>query len=133
MPRCHAGLIVLLGLALAVTTASAQNLLVNGGGESDVGGNGSTNVPPSGWQLTGGPTVTQYGAFGAGYFGTSDPGVAVRGQNYIGGGDGQAVSTLTQTVDVSAEGEAIDAGTAPFTLCGYLGGFSLQNDAAAVT
>src|SRR5689334_10439260 len=132
MPRCRAGLFVLL--ALGVATASAQaNLLVNGGGEGDVGGNGFTNVPPSGWQLTGAPTVTQHGSFGPGYFGTSDPGVAVRGQNYIGGGEGQAVSTLTQTIDVSAEGEAIDAGTTPFTLCGYLGGFSIQNDAAAVT
>ena len=100
MPRCRPGLIViLLGLGLGVATASAQqpNLLVNGGAESDVGGNGFTNVPPSGWQLTGAPTVTKHGSFSADFFGTSDPGPAVRGLNYITGGNGQAVSTLSQT------------------------------------
>jgi len=135
MSRRLARLIVLLGLALGVATAAAQsNLLVNGGGESDVGGDGFTNIPPSGWQATGRPTVTKYDGFGAAdYFGTSDPGPAVRGANFITGGNNNATSTMTQTVDVSADGAAIDAGEVPFTLCGYLGGYLTQADAVSVT
>jgi hypothetical protein len=123
---------ILLCLALA-TPAVAQNLLANGGGENDVGGNGFADVPPSSWSRTGGPTVVLYDAFGPAYFGSSDPGMAVRGNNHFAGGNGHASSTMVQMIDVSGQSVQIDAGTVPYTLCGYVGGYSAQDDRAMVT
>jgi hypothetical protein len=59
--------------------------------------------------VAGGPTVTLYDAFGANFFGASDPGPAVRGLNYIGGGNNRAVSAMTQTVDASGDGTIDEA------------------------
>src|SRR5262249_53192656 len=123
---------VVLLAALVVAAPVHANLLLNGGGESDTGGTGFADVPPSSWSRTGGPTVASYSLFGVS-FGSSDPGVGVRGNNLFAGGDGQAVSTMSQTVDVSGSSTAIDAGTEPYTFCGYLGGFSAQDDAVGAT
>ncbi len=49
------------------------------------------------------------------------------------GGPGEALSTASQTVDVSASAASIDAGTASATLDGWLGGWQTQDDSATVT
>ncbi|MBY9045462.1 hypothetical protein, partial [Pseudomonas fluorescens] len=55
------------------------------------------------------------------------------GTNMFAGGQNSAQSKLSQTIDLSSASTTIDAGAAHFALAGYLGGFSSQEDAAALT
>jgi hypothetical protein len=135
MQRALAWLVVgsLLVAGGAGTTAGQTNLIVNGGGESDVGSSdGYVPAAISTWQQSGEPNVVAYTAEG-GFPTAADPGPDVRGANFFAGGYSAAVdATLFQTIDVSAAAAEIDAGTMPFTLCGFLGGYAGQDDNATV-
>ena len=133
MPRRLAWLILSSILAGAGAASGQANLILNGGGESDVGSSdGYTQATISTWTQSGAPNVVQW-AVGGGFPSAASPGPDARGANYFtGGGSISTQATLSQTLDVSSAAAGIDAGTMPFTLCGFLGGFSGQNDGATV-
>ncbi len=88
-------------------------------------------MPPPGWTVTGDFTVVQYGA--AGGFPDSTVSASIAGgQNFFAGGNA-AVSTASQTVDVSGSAAAIDANSQAVSLSGDLGGYATQDDSMTVT
>lgn len=103
----------------------SANLLQNPGAEAGASGHGQLVGVP-GWDLTGSFTVDHYGD-------TDRPSTAL-GQtiygdkNYFFGGPGGAVSTATQTVDVSAYADEIDKSALDVSFGGYLGGYASQHD-----
>ena len=125
--------------ALAARPAAAQfgtNLIVNGGAEAGAGsGNGNTVLPVPGWSTTAPFTVVQYAA-GGGFPGAASPGPADRGANFFAGGPGSVSSSATQRLDLASFGgllPEVAAGNVRFTLAGFFGGFSAQDDAASLT
>lgn len=113
----------MLVLACCSLQASAdQNLLVNPGAEA-----GSIGKVIPGWTTTSAFEVVSYSA-GGGFPTLSDPGSPGRGQQFFAGGQDTGLSTATQEVSLSSAAGAIDAGTQGFTLSGWIGGFSSQND-----
>ena len=124
---------------LAARPAAAQfgtNLIVNGGAEAGAGsGTGTTAVPVPGWTTTAPFTVVQYAA-GGGFPGAASPGPADRGANFFAGGPGSQSSVATQRLDLGSFGgllPEVAAGNVRFTLAGFFGGFSAQDDAASLT
>jgi hypothetical protein len=111
-----------------LSVSFGTNLVVNGTAEANVGSASGNNViTPTGWTANGTPTVVKYGA--SGFPSSSSPGPATRGNNFFAGGPGNtAESDLFQTIDVSSIAAQIDAGAVKYTLSGFLGGFSGQND-----
>ncbi len=105
------------------------NLVLNPGAEDGVGSNTSAQVPIPSWTARGATAIR----YGVGVFPTAeDPGPSDRGLNFFAGGDAM-LSSLDQTVDVSAYAAAIDDGAVTFELSGYLGGFQDQADSTLVT
>ncbi|MEI9924491.1 MAG: hypothetical protein WDN50_14005 [Bradyrhizobium sp.] len=102
-----------------------HNLIVNGNAEAGNAGN-----PFPGWTAAGNPDLLLYSS---GTPSATDPGPADRGTNLFGGGENTASSSLSQTIDLTSASATIDAGIAHFALGGYLGGFSSQDDGAALT
>lgn len=134
--------------ATAAPAAMSPNLLVNPGaelGDPSLSGYSAVTIP--GWTVTGTPTVIKYGtlvrlpspfsspgptmprflAFPAAKSGPPDGGA-----QYFGGGN-VATSTLTQVVDLSGAAAAIDSGTVPYVLSGWLGGNRLEPSEASAT
>lgn len=127
---------------------TSPNLLVNPGaefGDSSGLGNGVVTVP--GWTVTGNPTVIAYGtpknSWPTGisfqmpnlppifsYPGTNQA-PPDSGTQFFGGGNVTS-STFTQTIDLSAVGEAIDHDAVQFNLSGYLGGYLLDPSNASL-
>ncbi|HEY1834924.1 MAG TPA: hypothetical protein VGG08_10835 [Solirubrobacteraceae bacterium] len=108
------------------------NLLQNPDAETGAGATGSEGkTPPPGWSVTGDFSVVQYGASG-GFPEATVASAIGGGKNFFSGGN-EAVSTATQTVDVSSFATAIDAGHQAVTLSGDLGGYSTQGDNMVVT
>ncbi len=91
----------------------------------------ATPVTTPGWTASGEATAVQYGA-GA-YPAATDPGPEDRGLNFFAGGYMDALSSLTQTVDVSGYATAIDEARVTFALSGWLGGYDGQDDNATLT
>jgi virginiamycin B lyase len=108
------------------------NLILNGDAESGPGGTDAAQPTIPFWTTDGQIAVTTY-AGGAGDLSPTTPGPANRGNNYFAGGPNNASSRMTQTVDLSSYASAIDAGTQPYTLDGWLGGYGGQDDNAVVT
>jgi hypothetical protein len=110
------------------------NLIVNGDAESGVAViNDSTfNSVIPGWAPIGNFTAVTYDAPG-GFPLSSDPGPASRGSNFFAGGPSNALSSASQSIDVSSSQSAIDAGAVSFSLEGFLGGFDEQGDNAVLT
>ncbi len=85
--------------------------------------------------------IIQYASSSGGnYMGVTDPGPSNRGENYFfGGGDNVAnygdntITSLTQTINVSQASALISQGNIQFTLSGWLGGYSDQDDHAQLT
>ncbi len=125
----------LLFKGLTVSTGSGgttiSNLLTNGDAEASTGGSdfsGAATIP--GWTTDGQVAVV---AYAANYdLAATDPGPTNRGKNYFGGGY-DASSKMSQTVDLSSNATAIDAGTQAYTLDGWLGGWDGQDDNVVVT
>jgi len=117
--------------AANVNTFFGRNLIVNGNAEANIGSDDETVVvKPSGWQTSGQFGVFKYG----GIFGFPDrsvPGPADRGKNFFTGGDA-AISTATQTIDLSPIAAMVDAGNVRYDLSAWLGGYDAQSDYATV-
>jgi hypothetical protein len=126
----------------------SPNLLVNPGAEvGDPSLSGYTSVSIPGWAVTGTPTVVKYGTITRPpsplstpaplspsflQFPRPDQGPPDGGAQFFGGGN-VATATLTQVVDLSGAAFQIDAGTTPYTLSGWLGGFLEDPSAVTVT
>jgi hypothetical protein len=108
------------------------NLIQNGNGDADAGSPSGAHVSVSNWTTSSAFTVIPYSA-GNGYPGPGDPGPPDRGNNFFAGGNGAAVSTATQNIDLSANAADINAGNVIFELSGYFGGFSSDNDNARLS
>lgn len=108
------------------------NLITNGNAEAGPGAVDDTQVTPlTGWSVSGNLTAVQYET--AGLLSLSDHVPLDHGANFFAGGPNSAVSSATQTIDVSSKSSAIDAAKTAFLLTGYLGGFSTQDDHAVLT
>ena len=107
------------------------NLLLDGDGSAaDCSLSGYEETTDPGWTITeGNPNVVCYNNTG-GFPSSSTPGAQAGDGFFTGGTRGN--SSMYQTVDVSADAGAIDAGTATYDLSGWLGGYSSQNDRADV-
>jgi hypothetical protein len=112
----------------------SPNLIANGDAEAAPGSNSGDTPAASipSWTTTGNANIIVYGAAG-GYPVSTDPGPSDRGMNLFSGGPDDAVSTFTQTIPLSAYASAIAGGHASFTLSAYLGGYTTQEDNAALT
>lgn len=108
--------------ALSTGALAGPNLLTNPGAEAGAVG---TTIP--GWIRTGSFEVVSY-THGGGFPIASSPGSPNRGQKFFAGGEGSATSTAAQTLSLAPFAAAIDAHSQTFTLSGWLGGFSSQND-----
>ena len=117
--------------AEASSVASSGNLIVNGDAESGTGSPDGTPVSTPGWTSMGNATAIVYGANQ--YPSATDPGPPDRGKNFLVGGPSDAMSSLSQTDDVSRYAAAIDADHVTYTLSGWLGGFAGQEDNAVLT
>lgn len=140
---CCAGILFLLLVSacsspLTPTTPASgniygKNLIVNPGAEDGPADTGA-DVPVKkipGWTQQGDCDVVPYGADGV--VGVHDPGPSARGKNLFTGGPDTGKTSLSQTIDASAESADIQGGGVSYTLSGYLGGFSSQEDNAVLT
>ncbi|HUH16068.1 MAG TPA: hypothetical protein VML35_09315 [Gaiellaceae bacterium] len=112
-------------------TAGA-NLLTNAAAEDGAGSTVSAGsiVPVPEWTTTASFTAVEYGT---GNFPSLVESTRIGGgTNFFAGGPGGAVSTASQTVDVSAAAAEIDADRADATIAAHIGGFSTQQDRATV-
>ncbi|HHK42688.1 MAG TPA: hypothetical protein ENJ50_09750 [Planctomycetaceae bacterium] len=131
------GLLVVLALVCISDVAAeasllGSNLIKNGDAESGPGsssGGTVSNIPN--WTTSGNFTVVQYDAPG-GFPTSSGPGPASRGNNFFAGGPNNGFSSASQTIDISSIASQVDTGSIVFSLTGYLGGFSNQNDNAVL-
>jgi len=132
----NALVMILLGTmhyASAQPTVFGTNQIVNGDAEAGPGDTvfpASPPVPVPGWTPTGEFTAVDY-TIGFGYPTPSDPGPVNRGNNFLTGGR-VALSSSSQSIDVSAEAATIDSGVVPYDLSGFLGGFGSQTDNAVL-
>jgi hypothetical protein len=111
-----------------------QNLIFNGDAEYERGYEGYEGVPDSwlpGWVDPGELTVVRYDSPN-GYPTSTGPGPSNRGSNFFAGGATTQDTYATWTVDVSPLAAGIDAG-ANYRLAGWLGGYSIQDDAVSLT
>ena len=127
------------GHAIGLTAAGPQpatmgrNLVFNGDAEYGRGfASNGTQQYAAGWDDPGpgGVTMITYQA-GNGFPSAASPGPTDRGASFFSGG-ANAVSTMTQRIDVGALSAAISGGQIDFLLSAWLGGFSVQNDTALV-
>jgi hypothetical protein len=112
---------------------TTPNLILNPGAELGPGTDGT--VPPTSvpdWNTTGEANVVLYGSSG-GFPGVSDAGPPTEGMNFFGGGPNDTVSTFTQTISLASYTADIAQGHVSFTVSGWLGGFSSQDDNAVLT
>jgi hypothetical protein len=137
-----AGTVLLAGLTLSgaadagVATAPAcpscgHNLILNSGADQAKGTSTDSVVKVPHWKGTHGFTAATY-AWGSsgGDLSPTSPGPKNRGANYFYGGPDSAVSTGTQVISVAAGG--IKTGKVHYTLAGWLGGYSSQDDHAVL-
>jgi hypothetical protein len=125
---------LVLALPGGALAAQTPNLVVNGDGESGVPSPTGDIVATPGWTTTAGQfTEVAYGD-GSG-FPNADTATKIGGGKafFAGGPDpDDGVSSATQVVSVATYAAAIDAGTDPVALSALLGGYTSQNDNAAV-
>lgn len=112
-------------------TAVGPNLLQNGGGDATSVSGCTVLASIFGWNTDGRVGICSYNA-GSGYPAPTDPGPPNRGANFFWGG-GSAASSMNQVVSLASNATQIDAGTLPFTVSAYLGGYAGDQDAAKVT
>jgi hypothetical protein len=133
LPSNYDGHAVGLAPAAQAPAALGQNIVFNGDAEYNRGfdSNGEHQYA-AGWNNPGpgGVTLLNYLA-GNGFPSPTDPGPVDRGNNFFSGGL-NAISTMTQRIDVSSLTSLVDGNAIDFELSGWLGGFSNQNDRATV-
>lgn len=110
------------------------NIIVNGNAEQGMCAlNASTVITPIvGWTPTGNITPIRYDADG-GDLSATTPGPSDAGNCYFWGGSTGAMSSMTQTDDVSAVAALIDSNIVSYDLSGWLGGYAEQNDNAVLS
>jgi len=138
LPLAIAGALLMVALAtmhvVAAQPVFGTNLIVNGDAESGAGDTSfPADIPVSvpGWTQFAGFTAVDY-TIGSGYPTPSDPGPAIRGNNFLTGGQ-VTPSTGSQSIDVSIGAATIDSGVVTYDLSGFLGGFDTQDDNAVLT
>ena len=131
LARHALGACALLAAALFSPHASAgSNLIVNSGAEAGAGSDsGSDVIAAPAWATAAGSnfTVVSYNDTNGGPTLVS-PGPVNRGLNYFAGGPDNSESSATQLIDLGFAAADIAAGHIRFTLSGWLGGYSGQND-----
>jgi hypothetical protein len=109
------------------------NIIVNGDAEAGAGSaNGDTLVAIPGWSATGGFNVNVFGT-GSDTIPVGTPGPQNPGTNFFAGGPTNALSSASQTIDVSSGATMVDAGLVRAELTGWLGGYDGQDDNAVLT
>lgn len=125
----NTGFVLGLLMWLLSTSASAQygaNLIVNPGAEAAAGSTGEViSVPGWGSSSTSTFTAIRYGS--SGFPSSADPGPADRGANFFAAGT-SAETSAHQDIDLSSIAADVDTGSVHFTLSGYFGGWTEQND-----
>ncbi len=116
------------------TLLRGTNVLVNSDAEQGACSQSATNpTPVPGWtSISGAPQQLCYGAsdFPDAAQGPQAPDTP--GRSFFMGGE-TAMAALTQSVDLSSGSSIVDRGSLTFTLSGWLGGWTNQNDRATVT
>lgn len=117
---------------LSAACPVGSNIIVNGDAEADQSANGNGNESDvSAWEPeTGEFTIGKYGI--SGFPNANDPGPANRG-NFMFAGGNVASSSGSQIINIADCATQIDAGNLSFSLSGFLGGFSTQDDNARLT
>lgn len=114
----------------AVRALPAGNLIVNGDAEAGPAGNNSDGMPAAtvpGWTTAG--EFSPFTYVGGGGYPDAKVGAAIGGgKNFFSGGRADPLSTATQTIDLTPYATEIDARPVPFSLGGYFGGYSSQED-----
>lgn len=112
------------------------NLIVNGNAEApavaDVTRINGDAVDVPGWSRTGRFTIDSYTESNAD-LDNSSPGPPDRGSFYFYGGSSNPLSSAFQDIDVSSASTLIDSGTVQYALSAWIGGYSSQEDNAALT
>jgi uncharacterized protein (TIGR03437 family) len=109
------------------------NLIQNGDAESGPAAANAASVPSiPGWTTDGGAAVVAY-TDTSGDLTVNSPRPPNPGNNYFAGGTNNTSATMTQTINLSSYAAAIDTGTQPYTLDGWLGGWDGQDDNAVLT
>ncbi|AUG76895.1 hypothetical protein CFP65_2035 [Kitasatospora sp. MMS16-BH015] len=106
--------------------------IANSDAENGSCGTGSGGHPASGWTAT--SNQPQQVCYGAPSYPTTAQGPqapATPGGAFFDGGP-YASAQMTQTVDVSGQSARIATGTLPYSLSGWIGGYSTQGDSAGV-
>jgi hypothetical protein len=107
------------------------NLIYNGDAEANSGANDSrTNRGVAWWTDLGVASLGVYGS-NASFPEITSPGPADRGSNFFAGGTTN--SLMTQRVNLSAIGTAIDSGQIAYALSGWFGGSENEDDVAGLT
>ena len=106
--------------------------IVNSAAETGTCGTGSGGHPAQGWTAT--ANQPQQVCYGAPSYPTTAQGPqapATPGSAFFDGGP-YASAQMTQTVDVRSQSAQIATGTLPYSLSGWIGGYSSQGDNAGV-
>jgi streptogramin lyase len=114
-----------------VPAPTSGNLLRNPGAEEGMAASSTTTRPVLGWAATPNFTPVAYGS--PAFPGASESARIGGGDAFFAGGPATSTSSAIQNVDVSMHAAAIDAGRVRANLAGELGGWSTDNDAAALT
>jgi hypothetical protein len=146
----------LLGIKSAQAVSFNTNLIVNGDAELGIAAaDAYAVVTVPGWMTTSNFSVYQYNSDSL-FPEFDSPGPVIRGDNFFGGGSVRHSSDLTaifptiyrsvgaesnglsgsssafQTIDLSSDYAIIDEGYTSFNLAGFLGGYSIKEDAASL-
>ncbi|PZC41840.1 MAG: hypothetical protein DK306_002461, partial [Chloroflexi bacterium] len=120
-----------IGVAQAAF-CDGPNLITNGDAEAGPANTtpGGTTAP-DGWETTGSFRILAYGT--STFPALSDPGPPNSGGALFVAGPSSPASTITQTISLAGNAAAIADGRLTYALCGWLGGFGGQDDAATLT
>ena len=118
LPKFSAALLC-ASLSLGAQAASfGTNLIVNGDAEQ-----GTT-----GWSVIDDNPLFSAVAYGPNWVMPTQPGPVDRGASLFVGGSGRAYAAGTQTIDLGAFASAIATGKVNYSLTGWMGGWSSQED-----
>ena len=125
-------LLAALGTAYAGQITLGTNAILNPGAEQGVGsGNGNDIEAIPDWTVTqGNMTVVAYGSANSEINTAPDSSF---GNNFFSGGPSSALSTATQTLDVSNVSSLINQGLVDYVLSGWFGGYLTQADYATLS
>lgn len=107
---------------ISAATALDHNLIVNGDAEASAGAQDLTSVQaPTGWTASGNFTAIKYNSTPSNQVGGN---FSFLGNNHFFGGPNNALSSISQTIDISDRATEIDAGNLYAVLSGLFGGTS---------